>query len=176
LRERVPDGRGRRDQDDLLLSRLQRSPDDADDIVVLEPSDEALIAALGQNGRATISELQKATAQSESTVRRRVDQLRTAGAVYYDLQYDNTILGRNTMAMLWLTVAPGELSAVGSALAEHREVSFAAAITGTANVVAHVQVPHPEALYRYLYERVGALRGVHTVESSMVLRQIKQLR
>jgi DNA-binding Lrp family transcriptional regulator len=144
-------------------------------LVQLDAADEALVALLRRDGRATLAELRTATGLSESVVTRRVERLRSSGVLYLDVQYEGASLGLGVRAMLWLTVAPSALTAVGQALADHREVAFAAAITGQANVVASVATASTGDLYRYLSERIGALHGVQAVETTLTLRQVKQL-
>nr|WP_044472081.1 Lrp/AsnC family transcriptional regulator [Streptomyces reticuliscabiei] len=138
-------------------------------------TDEALLAVLRQDGRATFAELQSATGQSESVVRRRLERLRSTGVLYFDVQHDNAPLGQSVDAMLWLTVTPSALDAVGRALAAHPEVRFAAATTGKANIVAAVSSRSTGTLYTYLTERISVLDGVQAVETALTLRQIKQL-
>ncbi len=146
-----------------------------DEPVVLDAADASLLAVLKQDGRATFAELQAATHQSESVVKRRLDYLRRTGVLYIDVQFDSRLLGYRMHALLWLTVAPAALSAVGTALAGHREVAFASAITGQSNVVAVTIFREAGGLYPYLSEKIGALEGVQQVETAPVLRQIKQL-
>lgn len=143
--------------------------------VALDTEDQALLALLDRDGRATFSELQSGTGQSESAVKRRLERLRSSGVLYFDVEYDSAPLGQGVGAMLWLTVAPSALARAGQALAEHREVRFAAATTGQANLVASVLSPDTGQLYRYLSEKIGALDGVQTVETALTLRRIKQL-
>ncbi|WP_413756651.1 Lrp/AsnC family transcriptional regulator [Streptomyces sp. MMBL 11-3] len=143
--------------------------------VVLDAEDEALLAVLRRDGRTPLTELQTSTGQTESAVKRRLDRLRSSGILYFDVQHDRDLLGHATDAMLWLTVAPSAVAAVGRALAAHPEVGFAAAITGQANVVASVICRDTRALYAYLSERIGVLDGVQTVETTLTLRQVKQL-
>ncbi len=143
--------------------------------VVLDPADELLIAALARDGRTPVTELQKATKQSESAVRRRLENLRRCGALLIDVQYDPGLTGQAAHATLWLTVTPSALAPVGAALAEHREIVFAAATSGPSNIVAVAVCRDTEGLYRYLSERIGALDGVQHVETAPILRQVKQL-
>lgn len=143
--------------------------------VRLEPADRALLAVLARDGRATIAELQAATHQSASAVKRRLDHLRRTGVVYIDVQFESGRLGYDLHVLLWLTVAPAALSAVGTALAGHREVAFATAITGQCNLLAVTLFRSTAELYRYLSERVGVLDGVQHVETAPILRQVKQL-
>ncbi|MEU0841522.1 Lrp/AsnC family transcriptional regulator [Streptomyces sp. NPDC005962] len=143
--------------------------------VTLDAADEALLALLRRDGRATLTDLQRVTGQSESAVKRRLETLRSSGVLYFDLQYDHESLGLDVGAMFWLTVAPHALDDVGRSLAAHPEVHFASATTGQANIVVAARFRSPDELYTYLSRRIGALDGVQAVESSLVLRQVKQL-
>ncbi|WP_416981504.1 Lrp/AsnC family transcriptional regulator [Streptomyces sp. T028] len=143
--------------------------------VSLDAEDEALLAVLRQDGRATLTELQSATGQSEAVVKRRLDNLRSTGVLYFDVEHDPEPLGHFVEAFLWLTVAPAALTDVGTAVAAHREVRFAAAITGKANMVAVSLHRTSGELYTYLSERIGRLEGVQAVESVLTLRRVKQL-
>jgi DNA-binding Lrp family transcriptional regulator len=54
--------------------------------VALDPGDELLLAALATDGRLSYAELAGVTGWSESRVARRVEALRSAGALYFDLE------------------------------------------------------------------------------------------
>ncbi|MEU6377228.1 Lrp/AsnC family transcriptional regulator [Streptomyces sp. NPDC046909] len=151
------------------------TPDSPDTPSNLDAGDEALVALLRRDGRAPYSELQAATGLPESAVKRRVERLRSSGLLYFDIQHDTEPFGQGVGAMLWLTVAPSALADVGQALGAHREVRFAAAITGQANLVAAVLCRSTGDLYAYLSEKIGALDGVRSVETTLTLRQVKQL-
>ncbi len=99
--------------------------------------------------------------------------MRTTGALYFDVQFDQEPLGHEVEATLWLTVAPAALADVGPALAAHPEVRFAAAITGEAGIVAATVYRNSEATI--LSEKIGALDGVQAVETALTLRLVKQL-
>jgi DNA-binding Lrp family transcriptional regulator len=143
--------------------------------VVLDDADEVLLAVLGRDGRAPLTELQASTGLSEAAVKRRLDRLRSTGVLYLDVQFDQEPLGNEVVAVIWLTVAPAALADVGQVLASHPEVRFAAAITGQANVVAATVHPSTGDLYTYLSDKIGALDGVHSVETALTLREVKQL-
>ncbi|MEU5318617.1 Lrp/AsnC family transcriptional regulator [Streptomyces sp. NPDC021056] len=153
----------------------QPPPPSLDAPVALEPADEALLALLRRDGRATLTDLQNATGQPESAVKRRLEALRSTGVLYFDVQYDHGPLGQDVSAMLWLTVVPRALAEVGRSLAAHPEVHFASATTGQANIVASVHFRNVDELYTYLSETIGALDGIQAVESALILRQVKQL-
>ncbi|MEV6348148.1 Lrp/AsnC family transcriptional regulator [Actinoplanes sp. NPDC051851] len=141
----------------------------------LDAVDEHLLAALFDDGRASTTALGRACDQSEEQVRRRLGRLLAAGVLYFDVQHAPEALGLDLAAMLWLTVSPSALATVGRALAGHPEVEFAAAVSGRINLAAEVRCRGAEELYAYLTDRLGALDGVQSVETTLILRQVKWL-
>lgn len=142
--------------------------------LVLDGDDERLVAALAVDGRTGFAELAATTGLHESTVRRRVEHLQARGALYFDVDVDAAHYGINAQAMLYMSVAPADLVTVGTALAQHPEVPFAAATTGPHNLVASVSCPDAHALYDYLTLRVGTLDAVDAVETVPTLRTFKR--
>jgi DNA-binding Lrp family transcriptional regulator len=136
--------------------------------------DDALFDALALDGRAPYADLAAATGWSETTVRRRVDQLRDAGALYFDLEADMPTFGFRSTVWMWLSVPPSHLAAVGTALAKFPEVAYAAATTGPANLAVCAVCRSQEELYEFLTNKVGALPGVERVETAPVIRTVKQ--
>jgi DNA-binding Lrp family transcriptional regulator len=142
--------------------------------VTLEPSDHALLDVLSRDGRTSYAVLARTAGMSEARVVRRIATLRTAGVLYFDLDLADATVGYPTSAYLWLSVMPGHLDAVGRAMAEHDEVHFAAAISGSANLAASVTCADLDELYRYVTTTLGRLEGVTSMEISPVLRRLKQ--
>jgi DNA-binding Lrp family transcriptional regulator len=161
-----------------LAARLEplRMPgyDPAAAPVELTGDDGRLLRVLGQDGRAGFRALAAATGWSQTTVRRRLAELREIGALYFDVEFELGLLGLHTGASLWLSVAPGDLVAAGTALAEHPEVGFVAATTGPSNLYAGVMCPSSRALYDYLTGPVAALPGLHAVETAPIMRILKK--
>ncbi|MFF7410219.1 Lrp/AsnC family transcriptional regulator [Streptomyces lydicus] len=141
--------------------------------VRLGDADRRLFDALARDGRTPLAELAAVTGWSPTTARRRLAELRAAGVLYYDIDYDLRQFGYGVMVALWLSVAPAELAATGEALAAHPEVAFAGATTGPNNLFASVLCRDVGALYTYLTTRVAALPGVRTMESAPRIRQVK---
>jgi DNA-binding Lrp family transcriptional regulator len=140
----------------------------------LEPGDQPMLDLLAADGRASYAALAAATGWTESRVARRLDTLQRHGIVYFDLDLATAMLGFTTTAYLWLTVEPARISELGEELASHPEVPFAAAISGTSNLLASVVCRDIEALYQYVSGRIGALHGVRQIETSPELRRVKQ--
>lgn len=139
----------------------------------LDEGDRRMLDLLARDGRAPIGELAAATGWSQTTVRRRMAELRRAGVLYFDLDYHRRLLESGVRAELWLEVDPARLEEAGTALAAHPEVSFAAATTGTSNVYATVGIRDPAALYRYLTGPVARLPGLRRTVTAPVHRTLK---
>jgi DNA-binding Lrp family transcriptional regulator len=136
--------------------------------------DQALFAALAADGRTPYADLAAAAGWSESTVRRRVDQLRDAAALYFDLELDMPAFGFRSTVWMWLSVPPSQLAAVGNALAKFPEVAYAMASTGPANLAVCAVCRSQAELYEFLTSKVGALPGVERVETAPIIRTVKQ--
>jgi DNA-binding Lrp family transcriptional regulator len=139
----------------------------------LQEEDWALMRALATDGRATYRELAARTNWHESTVRRRMEELITSGVLYFDLDADLQALGIGTRAMLWMSVAPAKLMEVGQAVALHPEVPFAAATTGSTNLLVSVSCRDDYSLFEYLTQEIAALDGVHNMETALIIRSVK---
>lgn len=166
--------------DALTPREIQRIPTPSRDVdtaggpLELSEADEALLAELARDGRTGYGRLAAATGWSESTAQRRLEHLRRAGVLFFDVDIDPGLLGFSCVAMLWLSVPPSQLARVGMALAAHAEVAFAAATTGPTNLVISVGCRDVEALYDYVDTRLGALGAIHHMETAPVIHTAKR--
>jgi DNA-binding Lrp family transcriptional regulator len=152
--------------------RTRPLPTDPDEVT--SDLDAALFAALALDGRTPYADLAATTAYSETTVRRRMDQLRDLGLLYFDLEMDMPSFGFRSSAWLWLSVPPSHLADVGTALAKFPEIAYVTATTGPANLAACAVCTDEESLYEFLTAKVGALPGVERVETAPIIRTVKQ--
>jgi DNA-binding Lrp family transcriptional regulator len=136
--------------------------------------DEPLLKELARDGRASCAALAAAIHWHESTVRRRIDELRQAGLLYFEVDIDNRVLGLNAHAILWLSIEPARLEEAGTALARHPEIPFAAATTGPSNLVASAVFRDAQHLYEYLTGELASLPGMRSVETAPIIRTLKR--
>jgi DNA-binding Lrp family transcriptional regulator len=136
--------------------------------------DEPLVKELARDGRASCAALAAAIHWHESTVRRRIDELRQSGLLFFEVDIDNRVLGLNTHAILWLSIEPARLEKAGTALAKHPEIPFAAATTGPTNLVASAVFRDAEHLYEYLTGDLASLPGMRSVETAPIIRTLKR--
>lgn len=143
------------------------------DVSTLGPEDDRLVGALEQDGRASVVSLAATTGWSPSATRRRIAALVDSGALYFDVDVDQTLVDLRMRAILWLQVPVDRLDTAGRALAVHPEVGYAAATTGPTNLYAAVSCRTPEALYSYLIERVAHLGTINRIETTPIVRSVK---
>jgi len=136
--------------------------------------DEPLLRELARDGRATCAALAAAIHWHESTVRRRIDELRRSGLLFFEVDIDNRVLGLNTHAILWLSIEPARLEEAGTALAKHPEIPFAAATTGPTNLMASAVFRDSRHLYEYLTGELAGLPGVSSVQTAPIIRTLKR--
>lgn len=152
-----------------------RTPDPPEAFpVTLTDTDRRLLAALLRDGRMSYTDLAVATGISASAVTRRLEQLRSCGAIFFDLHLDDSLLGITTSAMLWMSVSPAHLDRVATELAGHPELAVVASTTGPTNLLAHALCPDPEALHHYLTHGL-AFDAITRVETAPVLRTLKAI-
>jgi len=142
--------------------------------VSLNAEDEMLLDHLAIDGRATNASLAAATGWHESTVRRRIRELRGNGILRFDIDIDTRGYGVSAQAMLWISVEPAHLDAAGKAIAEHPEVPFVAATTGPTSLMATIVCQDTAHLHAYLTQQLAAVRGVHGADTSPLIRIIKR--
>jgi DNA-binding Lrp family transcriptional regulator len=138
------------------------------------PADRPLLSALAHDGRASYAALAAATGWNQRQVAQRMAALTANGALYFDVDTAVATIGFRAVATLWFTVAPAHLATVGARLADHPELAFAAAVTGSANLMASAVCRDAEALYRYVTTKVAAIEEVRTLEIVPLLTRIKQ--
>jgi DNA-binding Lrp family transcriptional regulator len=140
----------------------------------ITPGDRPLLAALARDGRASYAALAAATGWNQRQVAQRMSTLLASGALYLDVDAAITSIGFRALATLWFTVAPAHLASVGARLADHPELAFAGAVTGSANLMASAVCRDAEALYRYITTKVAAIDEVRTLETVPLMTRVKQ--
>ncbi len=141
---------------------------------LLRDEDDPLLAELTRDGRTPVADLAAATHWHESTVRRRIEELRRAGLLYFDIDVDESVLGINANVMLWLKIAPASLEEAGRTIAAHPEIPFAGATTGATNLAVSAIFRDTRELYAYLTTRLADLPGLQSVESAPIIGTVKR--
>jgi DNA-binding Lrp family transcriptional regulator len=136
--------------------------------------DRPMLDALAEDGRAPHSQLAERTGWSVARVRRRIATLEASGALLYDVDVLPERLGYHLSAMLWLTVAPQHIHRVGERIVGHDRIAFAAAVSGSKNLLAIAICRDVHDLYTYLADHLGAINDILGYEVSIRTQRLKQ--
>lgn len=112
----------------------------------------------------------------ESTVRRRLGQLFSSGAIQLDLDLDPAKLGYGVGTNLYIKVETRHLHAAGTAITTHGPTMSVAVVSGPANLQATVVGPTVDALYDYLTSTLAQVPGITDIETSLTGAFVKHAR
>ncbi|MFI6860054.1 Lrp/AsnC family transcriptional regulator [Streptomyces sp. NPDC050421] len=159
---------------------LLRAPEPAEPLEAEHPTlvwsaaDNRLVRALSKDARADLGQLAAATGWSESTVRRRIAQLRESGVLAFEVEVDPALFGYGIEALMWLEVAPAGLHPVTRALSRHPQVAFAALTTGATAVFAIVECLDADSFGDYVTNELAQLSGITRIETALTRSRTKR--
>jgi DNA-binding Lrp family transcriptional regulator len=141
--------------------------------VAFDDLDRRIVAALVHDARATYAEVGSVVGLSAPAVKRRVDRLRSSGAITgFSAQVDPAALGWTTEAYVELfcrgRTSPAD---IGTAVAKHPEVVDACTITGEADALLHIRAADVRH-FEQVVERIGAEPFVVRTRSVIVLSRL----
>ena len=143
-------------------------------------TDLRLLALLQRDGRASNADLAAQVNLSPSACLRRIQRLEAAGVVAgYAARLDPQALGLGLQAFVRVQLekhgAPG-IERFVAGVQEWDEVVACHALTGDMDYLLHVYVQDLEHFSRFLLDRLLNNTGVADVNSSFVLRTVKESR
>lgn len=146
----------------------------------LDRTDLRILALLQANGRATNTEIAEAVSLSASACLRRVQRLEADGVIAgYAALLDPQAVGLGLQAFVRV-----QLEKHGAIAVQHfvesvqswNEVIACHALTGEMDYLMHIVVSDLEHFSRFLLDKLLNESGVADVNSSFVLRTVKQTR
>jgi Lrp/AsnC family transcriptional regulator for asnA, asnC and gidA len=141
--------------------------DSVDDI------DLQIIRCLQDNPRAPYATVARMTGVSETTVKRRVDDLIARRAIRPAMIANIYRLGYRTRATVGLKVDLQYMLAVANALVEMPETAYVAFTSGEYNVSCLVAVQSLEGLTRFMLDKIAPLEGITATQVLVVPRILK---
>jgi DNA-binding Lrp family transcriptional regulator len=138
------------------------------------PDDGPLIDALAEDGRSSLAELAKGTGWSPARIRRRIAALEASRILTFGVDVVPERFGFDVNAMIWLTIPPRHLDAVGEQVAAHAEVASVVAVSGPNSLMAIAICRDADELYRYLSRRLATVDHVERVDVRVRSQLLKQ--
>lgn len=139
----------------------------------LSRADRLLLDALSVDARRTYEELARLTGQSEATVRRHLDRLRSEGRVLIRAVVSPGHVGLPVEALLWVRARPADVDTVADGLGKSQYVRYASRISGDQQFLVQVALPDPDALDDFV-SRAPWASTVQSVHTAIVLSTLKR--
>src|SRR5262249_52863104 len=120
----------------------------------MDAVDRQILALLVEDGRRTYDDIGAHASLSAPAVKRRIDRLRSTGALRgFTAVIDHATLGNHTEALVELFFSPGTLlDTVADTLRVHPEVVEAWSVTGEADAIARVRTRDNADLERLIMD------------------------
>jgi Lrp/AsnC family leucine-responsive transcriptional regulator len=144
----------------------------------LDRTDLRILAELQRDGRLTNAELAERVALSPSPALRRVQRLEQSGVIAgYSAQLDPAAVGLGLHAFVRAQLSKHDAATVAhfvERVAQRDEVVACHALTGDMDYLLEIHVEDLSHFSRFLLDRLLDNAGVADVNSSFVLRTVKQ--
>lgn len=139
----------------------------------VERIDRQILDVLEQDGRITWRDLAERVHLSPTAVADRVRRMERVGVIRgYSVRVDPEALGRTVRAVVDVSLGAGDqVDRFEAALAERKEVVFAAYVTGTADYSINVECEGADGLDRFV-RWLRADAGVARTETKLLLRVV----
>ena len=135
--------------------------------------DLRLIRYLQDHPRASYSMVARETGVSETTVRRRVEQLTESRVITHAVIPNIYRLGYRTRATIALKVELGRMVEIAETIRAMPEVAFVSLTTGRWDLTFFVVLPSLDALMHFMIERISPIPGIRESETLVTPRVLK---
>ncbi len=142
---------------------------------MIDQKDKRIIEILQKNARIPNTEIAKMLGISESTVRKRINDLESKGVIKkYTAIVDPSKIGYNTVTILGVDVDPTKFLDVAKELAKLPETKYVATSTGDHMIMAEIWTKDGQTLAELVSNRIGKIEGVKRICPAIILEKIKE--
>lgn len=135
--------------------------------------DLRLIRYLQDHPRASYSMIARETEVSETTVRRRVEQLTESRMITHAVFPNVYRLGYRTRATIALKTDLNRMVEIAKTIRDMPEVAFVSLTTGRWDLTFFVVLPSLDELIRFMVERIAPIEGILASETFVTPRVLK---
>ena len=135
--------------------------------------DREIIRLLQRDGRSSNTEIGRALSLTETTIRKRIARLVGEGLVSIVAVPTPEAVGMTTSAIIGISVQLADLHRVSEALVAFPEVRYVGLSTGRYDVMIEAFFDDHEHLLEFISTKLGAMPGVTSVETSLILKVAK---
>jgi Lrp/AsnC family transcriptional regulator for asnA, asnC and gidA len=135
--------------------------------------DRRIIGFLQKDGRMSNTAIARQLNVTETTVRKRINRLVDSGYINIVAVPTPMAVGMSLSAIIGISVNLTDLHIVSEALHGYPEVRYVGLSSGRYDIIVEAFFVDQEHLLDFVSNELGALSGVTTVETSIILKVVK---
>jgi Lrp/AsnC family transcriptional regulator for asnA, asnC and gidA len=139
----------------------------------MDELDRLILQTLQEDGRTPFTQIARAVGVSETTVRNRYQKLVALGIIRTVGVVDPHALGFEAPALVAISVQPGSVEQVASAIGKLPEVSYLVMTLGSHDLMAEVFCHNLDHLTELVTQSFLVVPGVRSTETLMIARSYK---
>ncbi|MSO38687.1 MAG: Lrp/AsnC family transcriptional regulator [Acidimicrobiia bacterium] len=139
----------------------------------LDDLDRQIVRILQKNGRTSNTDIAKNLGVTETTIRKRIAQLLEEGMMHIVAVPTPKAVGGNVSALIGLSVSLRAIHVVSQRLRACREVRYVGMSAGRYDIIIEIFAQDQERLLEFITEKLGAIEGITSVETSLILKMEK---
>lgn len=142
---------------------------------MVDQLDLKIIQILREDASVPFTEIARRLKISESTVRKRVTNLKQKGVIKkFTVIIEPSKIGLNTVAIVGVDVDPPKLLEVSQNLCEIPETLYVATSTGDHMIMTEIWTKDGRELTRVISEKIGSIEGVKKICPAIILEKLKE--
>ena len=139
----------------------------------MDDLDRHILETLQEDGRTPFTQIAGEAGVSETTIRTRYRQLVDSGVVRTVAVVDPAALGFEAPAIVAVSVEPGQVEAVGKAIAGLPEVSYLVATLGSYDLIVELLCRDVMHLTRVVTHKIQPIAGIRDTETLVISESYK---
>ena len=139
----------------------------------LDAIDRKIIAALRRQPATTNKELAESLAVAEATIAARIRSLVERRVITVIAQRDIRALGYDVLAFACISVSGRRAEDVAADLSKIEAIGSVSLFAGTPEIIVEINARDRDDFTGILLDEIGAVAGVHAVETSIVSETVK---
>ena len=139
----------------------------------LDAMDRRIIKLLQQDGRMSNTRIAHELKVTETTIRKRINQLLEEGLMNIVAVPTPAAVGMSLSAIIGVSVDLTAMHAVGDAIRAYPQVRYVGMSAGRYDLIVEAFFSSQDKLLDFVTDQLGALKGVQDIETSVILKVVK---
>ena len=144
--------------------------------MMIDDTDKEILDILGNNARTPFLNIAKQLRVSESTIRKRVNNLENKGVIKkYSVVIEPSKIGYGSVAIVGIDVTPEKFLNVAKKLTEFDNVKFVATSTGDHMIMTEIWMNKASELRDFISSKIEKIDGVTRTCPAIINEKLKEI-